>query len=240
MNRFHGNHSNDGGSTLGDEPAARRASFTFSAAAASVAVEPVNAYLRARVLAASPEQLRLMLLEGALRFARQGADGLRRRNFERSFNGIHQCQNILMELISALKPEVAPELCRNLAALYTFMYRRLIDASMERDAAVVDEVVKLLEYEHETWLLLLERLEQERSQTLRDGELKTGAGDVAAFGLVAASGASADPRDDASAAASPLKFPAPPPTYRPNPLANPIRPPASSSSSSGTTLSLQG
>lgn len=122
-----------------------------------------NAYLRQRVLSASPEELRMMLLEGALRFARQGAQGLRERNFEKSYQGIHQCQDILMELINALRPEVAPDLCRQLAALYTFMYRRLMEASAARDAAIVDEVIRLLEYENETWALAIGKLREERA-----------------------------------------------------------------------------
>ncbi len=122
-----------------------------------------SAYLRQRVFSAPPEELRMMLLEGALRFARQGADGLRERNFEKSYQGIHQCQDILMELINALRPEVAPDLCRRLAALYTFMYRRLMEASAARDASIVDEVIRLLEYENETWVLAIEKLREERA-----------------------------------------------------------------------------
>lgn len=125
--------------------------------------DQANAYLRQRVFSATPEELRMMLLEGALRFARQGADGLRERNFEKSYQGIHQCQDILMELINALRPEIAPDLCRQLAGLYTFMYRRLMEASSQRDAGIVDEVIRLLEYENETWALALEKLREERA-----------------------------------------------------------------------------
>ncbi|MCC6907789.1 MAG: flagellar export chaperone FliS [Phycisphaerales bacterium] len=125
--------------------------------------DQANAYLRQRVFSATPEELRLMLLEGALRFARQGADGLRERNFEKSYQGIHQCQDILMELINALRPEIAPDLCRRLAALYTYMYRRLMEASSQRDADIVDEVIKLLDYERETWVMAMEKLREERA-----------------------------------------------------------------------------
>ena len=103
-----------------------------------------------------------MLLEGALRFARQGADGLREHNFEKSYQGIHQCQDILIELINAMRPELAPDLCRQLAALYTFMYRRLMEASAQRDPEIADEVIKLLTYENETWLLALDKVREER------------------------------------------------------------------------------
>lgn len=124
--------------------------------------DQANAYLRQRVFSASPEELRLMLLEGALRFARQGAEGLREHNFEKSYQGIHQCQDILIELINAMRPELAPDLCRQLAALYTFMYRRLMEASAQRDPEIVEEVIKLLTYENETWLLAMDKVREER------------------------------------------------------------------------------
>lgn len=122
-------------------------------------------YLRDRVLSASPEELRLLLLEGALRFARQGLTGLEEGDHEKSFSGISQCQDIILELINALRPEVSPDLCRNLAALYTYIYRQSIEALRSRDTAILQEVLSLLEYERESWLLVMEQLRKERSES---------------------------------------------------------------------------
>ena len=120
-----------------------------------------NAYLRTKVLTASPAELRLMLLDGALKFAQQGKAGLENKDHEAAFDGISRCQAILMELINALKPEVEPEMCERLAALYTYLYSRLVTAAGDRDPAVVDEVLELLRYEHKTWSMLLEKLVDE-------------------------------------------------------------------------------
>ena len=49
-------------------------------------------------------------------------------------------------------------LCDKLSALYTYIYRRLVDANMDRDADAVREAQQLLEYERETWQLLIKRL----------------------------------------------------------------------------------
>ncbi len=119
-------------------------------------------YLKTRVLSATPEELRLMLLEGALRYARQGREGLSIRNYEQSYDGIHRCQNILIELINSLRPEHNPDLCDKLSGLYLFLYRRLMDASLERNASHCDEVIQLLEYEVETWTMLMAKLTAER------------------------------------------------------------------------------
>lgn len=124
-----------------------------------------NQYLQTKVLTASPAELRMLLIEGAIRFATQGRDGLAQRDYEKTFEGFSQAKAILMEMITALRPDVDAELCENLRALYTFMYKRLIEANVEKDPAIATEVISLLEYERETWSLLLDKLVEEKMPT---------------------------------------------------------------------------
>jgi flagellar secretion chaperone FliS len=123
---------------------------------------PANAYLRTKVLTASPEELRLMLLDGAIKFASQGREGLQTRNHELAYNGISQCRNIVLELLTTIRPEFDPEMCERVKGLYAFMYTELVEASIGRDIARLDAVVSLLEYERETWQLLIRKLADER------------------------------------------------------------------------------
>jgi flagellar protein FliS len=122
-----------------------------------------SAYLRTRVFTASPEQLRLMLLDGALKFARQGRDGLSARDFEASYNGFSRCRNIVLELINSMRPEVDPDLCARLSGLYTFIYTQLIEASHAKNVEAVDKVIALIEYERDTWALLIDKLAAEKA-----------------------------------------------------------------------------
>jgi flagellar secretion chaperone FliS len=122
-----------------------------------------NQYLKTKVMSASPEELRLMLLDGALRFARQGRKGLEDKHYEVSYENIVKAKDIVLELINILRPDVDPELCSKLSALYTFMYKRLTDANMQHELKAIDEVIDLLEYERETWVLLMERIRSERA-----------------------------------------------------------------------------
>lgn len=124
---------------------------------------PANAYLRTKVLTASPEELRLMLLDGAIKFARQGREGLAAKNYEASYNGLSQCRNIVLELITTIRPQYNPEVCERVKAVYTFLYRELIEGSMEKNVARIDGVIKLLEYERETWVMLMTKLSEERA-----------------------------------------------------------------------------
>ena len=135
----------------------------MSALPTNAGSQHANAYLRTRVMSASPEELRLMLLDGAIKFARQGKDGLERKDYEASYSGISQCRNIVFELLTTIRNDLQPELAENVRALYTFLYTHLLDASVEKSANKVGEVIELLEYERETWVLLMQRLVKERA-----------------------------------------------------------------------------
>jgi flagellar secretion chaperone FliS len=117
-----------------------------------------NPYLKTKVMTASPSELRLMLLEGAIRFATQARQGLAAGDFENAYANTVKVQNILLELINSLRPDHEPDLCQKLSGLYTFMYMRMVKAGSERDPALIDEVLGLLDYERQTWCMLIEQV----------------------------------------------------------------------------------
>jgi flagellar protein FliS len=117
-----------------------------------------QAYLKTKVLTASPAELRLLLLDGALRFAEQTRSGYEARELEKALEGTTKCQAILTELMCSLRPNHNPQLCEKLSALYTYMYKRMVEASMSKSAEIVQEVIGLLQYDRETWTLLMKEL----------------------------------------------------------------------------------
>ena len=124
--------------------------------------EGAKSYLRTKVLTASSEELRLMLYDGAIKFARQAAQALEAQSYETSYNALVRAKKIVLELSSSLNHEAMPELCERLAALYVFIYQRLVDANVNRDAAAVADAVRLLEFERETWQMLIKQLGDEQ------------------------------------------------------------------------------
>jgi flagellar protein FliS len=117
-----------------------------------------QSYLRTKVLTATPEQLQLMLFDGAIRFAEQAKIALEKKNYEQSCDLICRTQKIIAELTGSLKHKLAPELCGKLAAIYNYVYRKLIDANMNRTVASLDEAINLLRYQRQTWVMLLDKL----------------------------------------------------------------------------------
>ncbi len=120
-----------------------------------------NPYLKTQVMTASPQQLRLMLYEGAIKFIRQGCQSLENSDFEASYHGLMRSQKIVLELSSSLNFDIEPELCSKLSSLYTYIYRLLVDANIERKIEPALEALELLEYEKQTWKMLIEQAASE-------------------------------------------------------------------------------
>lgn len=120
-----------------------------------------RSYLRTKVLTASEEELRLMLYDSAIKFTRQAVEALERKDFEASYHALVRAKKIVLELSSSLNHTAMPELCKRLAALYIFIYQRLVDANVNRDETAVSDAIRLLEYERETWQLLMKTLSEQ-------------------------------------------------------------------------------
>ncbi len=115
-------------------------------------------YLKTKVFTATPEQLQLMLYDGAIRFAEQAKIALEQKNFEQSYNGLSRAQRIISELSSSLKHEIAPQMCKQLAGLYGYVYRKLLDANIDHNVGSINEALSILRYQRETWVMLLDKL----------------------------------------------------------------------------------
>jgi flagellar protein FliS len=115
-------------------------------------------YLKTKVFTATPEQLQLMLYDGAIRFGEQARAALEQKNYEQSYTSIGRVQKIIAEMSCSLKPSVDPDLCGKMSALYNFVYRKLIEANIEHKIQSLDEALNILRYQRETWTMLMAQL----------------------------------------------------------------------------------
>lgn len=115
-------------------------------------------YLKNTVLTATAEQLQLMLYDGAIRFATRGREALAAGDRAAAFEALDRAQRIVLELGEGLRPEVNPALAGQMASLYSFIYRRLVEANVQQDVQALDEALRILRHQRETWVLLMERL----------------------------------------------------------------------------------
>ena len=117
------------------------------------------AYLKTRILSASPSELRLMLFDGALRFVRAGRAELssERPDFEKLFESFNKAKKVVTELGNGLDRQQDVQMCDRMQGVCEFVYRLLVEANLERDVAKADQAIELLIYERETWALAVER-----------------------------------------------------------------------------------
>lgn len=137
-----------------------------------------NEYLRNAVMTATPEQLHLMLYDGAIRFASQARDALAKGEIEASCEKLIRAQNIILEMRNGLRHEINPKLCDQLASLYSFIYGRLVEANMKRSRTAIDEALKILNHQRETWQMLIDKTRDERSHVSTPSQARSTSGEA--------------------------------------------------------------
>ena len=119
--------------------------------------DPRSSYLESQVLTATPQKLRLMLIEAALGAARQALSYWEQQSHADANIALIRCREIISELLSAIKPDDT-ELTRNVAGIYLFLFKTLAEAQLHRDRSKVAEAIRVLEIERETWRDVCERM----------------------------------------------------------------------------------
>jgi flagellar secretion chaperone FliS len=109
-----------------------------------------QAYHETSVLTASPEQLVVMLYDGAGRFLRQAEVTMEQGAYVQAGEKLSRAEAILDELLATLNM-AAGEIAERLQAIYVFCKTRLIEARIERDPARVAQVARLLADLRESW-----------------------------------------------------------------------------------------
>jgi flagellar secretion chaperone FliS len=109
-----------------------------------------DAYLEAQIMTATPQKLRLMLVDAALRNARMAAEAIRDDRSLEAFEAGERCQRILSELIGSIRQD-ASDVASKVLALYVYLFRECMEGQLRREPAKYDNVVRVLEIEQETW-----------------------------------------------------------------------------------------
>ncbi len=99
-----------------------------------------------------------MLFDGALRFSEQARVALQNKNYEQSFQLLTKTAAIVNQLMCALKDDVSPDLCKKLKEIYVYVYKKIVDANINHTMESLDEGIRMLKYQRETWSMLMEQL----------------------------------------------------------------------------------
>jgi flagellar protein FliS len=110
-----------------------------------------NAYKNNSVNYASKEQLLLMLVEGAVKYAKIGRQAIIDKDIKKAHDNITRTQDIYYELMATLDVQSAGEWGKALFSLYEYIARRLTDANIKKDVKIMDEVIPFIEDVKNMW-----------------------------------------------------------------------------------------
>ncbi len=115
-----------------------------------------NQYKNNHILTASPEQLLIMLYDGAIRFSTIAETAIVENDMANKGKYISKVIAILSEFSNTLDHSVDGELAANLDSLYAYMIKRLTEANIKNDTQPVSEVRTMLSELRETWQKAIE------------------------------------------------------------------------------------
>lgn len=111
----------------------------------------LNQYQRNQILTASPEQILLMLYDGAIKFCRQAIIATQDNKLPEKLEGIRRTLAIVTEFSDSLNHEIGGDIAADLDAIYHFMVRELHAARKDSSNEHLVNVETLLVNLRGTW-----------------------------------------------------------------------------------------
>ena len=108
-----------------------------------------NAYKQNSVTTASPGELTLMLYNGCLKFLTLAKKAMLDKDIQTKNTNLQKAQAIITELMVTLDMNVP--ISKEIQPLYDYMNRRLLEANIKNDPAMIDEVAGLMTEFRDTW-----------------------------------------------------------------------------------------
>ncbi len=130
-------------------------------------------YLETGVLTASPQKLQLLLIEAAIRSIHRGKKAMASADQAAASEHFIHAQDCVGQMLAGLNYEGATEIVKKLAAVYVFVLRQLAEGSFERNEKKLDDAVRVLEVERETWRQVCEQF----GSSTAEGTQSVGMGD---------------------------------------------------------------
>ncbi|PLT31075.1 flagellar export chaperone FliS [Peribacillus deserti] len=121
---------------------------------------PYQAYQNNSVNTASPGELTLMLYNGCIKFIHQAKTAVEQKQIEAKNTNIQKAQKIIQELMVTLNMDL--EVSKNMMSLYDYMNRRLMEANINNDLAILEEVEGLVTEFRDTWKQVIQTNRQKQ------------------------------------------------------------------------------
>ena len=109
-----------------------------------------NVYKNNSINYASNEQLLLMLVDGAVKFAKKAESALEEKKIKETHDNIIRTEDIFLELMASLDRS-AGDWAVQLYKVYQFIHDKLVEANLKKDIKILQEIMPLIEDVRDTW-----------------------------------------------------------------------------------------
>jgi flagellar secretion chaperone FliS len=121
---------------------------------------PYKSYQQNSVNTASPGELTLMLYNGCLKFIKQAKKAISDKNVEEKNTSLIKAQNIIHEFMVTLNMDV--KVSSELMVMYDYLNRRLVEANVKSDPAILEEVEGFVTELRDTWKQVIQLNRQQQ------------------------------------------------------------------------------
>lgn len=107
------------------------------------------AYANSKVMTASPGELTLMLYEGAIKFCNLAITACENGEIQKAHTNIVKVERIIEEFQATLNHKYP--VARDFDNVYRYLMQRLIEANVQKDPEILQEILKHLRTMRDTW-----------------------------------------------------------------------------------------
>lgn len=109
-----------------------------------------NIYKDNSINFASKEQLLLMLVDGAVKYAKRAELAIEKKDIKLAHESLIRTQDIFIELMSTLNRE-AGDWAVQLFRVYEFINNKLVEVNMKKDINMLREIIPLIQEVRDIW-----------------------------------------------------------------------------------------
>ena len=114
-----------------------------------MAVNAAAVYRDNKIKTANPAELTLMLYEGAIKFCNIALMAIEKNDLVKANQNIIKAEKIITELWNTL--DFKYPVSSQFEIVYDYIYRRLVEANINKDAEILEEALGYIREMRDTW-----------------------------------------------------------------------------------------
>lgn len=125
------------------------------------AADSAAAYRRQQIMTASPEELTLMLYNGAIRFVTESMMALDKGDLQTSHNKNMKAQNIMREFMVTM--DMSQEIAKTWIRVDEYILHCLVQGNIKKDKKKLEEAKKMLTEFRDAWYQGMKQLRMQQA-----------------------------------------------------------------------------